>query len=303
MPEEFIGAARGVRVPEAAKAAEDAKAATVAAPPSRKAPLVLMGSGVLVLIGLAAGAYFILRTPPSPRSTPVPNPQSLIPTPAPRPTSTPPRLAAPTSTPATSTPPAAVITAPKPLLRNALDTDVDGLTDEEERLYGSDPIRPDSDNDGFLDGNEVFNLYSPAAPAPATLQETQLATSYADNLGRYSVLYPTSWEVRTVDVSKGIQQFSSGGEAIQVQVEENQNRDAIAAWYLARSPGVSRSELESFTTKGGYAGLRSPDRQTVYIGFEAYVFVVSYDPGPAPELHFRRTFEMIINSLRGIRAS
>ena len=68
-----------------------------------------------------------------------------------------------------------------------VDTDRDGLTDEEERLYGTspnspdtdgdgltdrdevkvfktDPYLPDSDYDGFTDGEEVRNGYDPKGP-------------------------------------------------------------------------------------------------------------------------------------------
>jgi len=37
----------------------------------------------------------------------------------------------------------------------ALDIDKDGLTNEEESKYGTDPEKPDTDNDGLKDGDEV----------------------------------------------------------------------------------------------------------------------------------------------------
>lgn len=45
------------------------------------------------------------------------------------------------------------------------DTDSDGLTDmEEARNYGSDPTNPDTDGDGYLDGQEVEGGYNPNGP-------------------------------------------------------------------------------------------------------------------------------------------
>ena len=41
------------------------------------------------------------------------------------------------------------------------DDDGDGLTTEQEQLYGSDPNNPDSDGDGYSDGDEVQAGYSP----------------------------------------------------------------------------------------------------------------------------------------------
>ena len=42
-----------------------------------------------------------------------------------------------------------------------IDSDNDGLVDDLERLYGSDPNNPDTDGDGFTDYEEVLNDYNP----------------------------------------------------------------------------------------------------------------------------------------------
>ena len=47
----------------------------------------------------------------------------------------------------------------------AADTDNDGLSDfDEVRIYKSDPSKPDTDGDTYLDGQEVKNGYSPTGP-------------------------------------------------------------------------------------------------------------------------------------------
>jgi hypothetical protein len=40
----------------------------------------------------------------------------------------------------------------------------DGLTNTQETLYETDPNDSDSDNDGYLDGDEVEHGYNPAGP-------------------------------------------------------------------------------------------------------------------------------------------
>lgn len=47
-----------------------------------------------------------------------------------------------------------------------LDSDQDGLTDQEEKLYKTDPNNPDTDGDGYSDGAEVRAGYDPTIPAP-----------------------------------------------------------------------------------------------------------------------------------------
>ncbi|OGI28987.1 MAG: hypothetical protein A2184_03635 [Candidatus Moranbacteria bacterium RIFOXYA1_FULL_44_7] len=47
-----------------------------------------------------------------------------------------------------------------------LDSDQDGLTDQEERMIGTDPQNIDTDGDGYSDGKEVSSGYNPLKPAP-----------------------------------------------------------------------------------------------------------------------------------------
>lgn len=49
------------------------------------------------------------------------------------------------------------------------DTDLDGLTDwQEVRVYKSNPMNSDTDGDGYIDGHEVQNGYSPTGPGRLT---------------------------------------------------------------------------------------------------------------------------------------
>jgi len=48
---------------------------------------------------------------------------------------------------------------------NSPDSDNDGLFDREEvKVYGTDPLNPDTDGDGYKDGDEVKNGYNPRGP-------------------------------------------------------------------------------------------------------------------------------------------
>lgn len=43
----------------------------------------------------------------------------------------------------------------------SLDSDKDGLPDDLEKTIGTDPLKKDSDQDGYLDGEEIKNNYNP----------------------------------------------------------------------------------------------------------------------------------------------
>jgi hypothetical protein len=48
---------------------------------------------------------------------------------------------------------------------NKIDTDDDGLTDREEvKIYGTDPLNPDTDGDSYSDGTEIKAGYNPKGP-------------------------------------------------------------------------------------------------------------------------------------------
>jgi hypothetical protein len=47
-----------------------------------------------------------------------------------------------------------------------MDSDQDGLSDQEESLYGTDPRSADTDRDGYSDGAEVSSGYDPLKPSP-----------------------------------------------------------------------------------------------------------------------------------------
>lgn len=61
----------------------------------------------------------------------------------------------------TSSSPTSAPTLSAPAGSDGDDPDHDGLNNAEERLYGTDPNNPDTDGDGYSDGEEVKNGYNP----------------------------------------------------------------------------------------------------------------------------------------------
>jgi hypothetical protein len=92
-----------------------------------------------------------------------------------------------------------------------LDSDNDGLTDQDERLYNTDPYNEDTDNDGYLDGQEVASGYDPLKPSPGDKIED--VEEYINNLKpRPLVVMPEDSEI---NISQ-----ESGKEAIEKYFEQ-----------------------------------------------------------------------------------
>ncbi len=202
--------------------------------------------------------------------------------------------------PTTETPPPVIAPPPSPVVRNAPDSDADGLTDAEERdIYLSDAAKPDSDGDGYLDGAEVFSLYSPTAQQQTLLAGGRVRVMNEQRHG-VETLAPAGWVRQVVDAETGaVAWVSASGDFVQIFTEENPTNLTPEAWYLARSPGVSRTLLVQVATASGLKGVKSPDGLNAYIALpDGRMLVATYNVGTRTEALYRRTFEMMMNALK-----
>ncbi|MCE9586625.1 fibronectin type III domain-containing protein [Candidatus Uhrbacteria bacterium] len=194
------------------------------------------------------------------------------------------------------------LAAPAPVVPvlppGGLDSDSDGLSDVEETVFGTDSRVPDTDRDGFLDGNEVFHLYNPAATAPVRLVDSGLVTPLVAPAG-WSIYVPKGWTF-TLDAADGSKATirSGQGEVFRVELVDNAQHLALLEWYLAANPGIPSTSARAITTKGGLEGLLGADRLDAFFAWDGKVFKIVYDNGTKPFINFRTSFEMILNSLR-----
>lgn len=336
MPEKFRGVTLGAKIPEVSKPREPkapqlAKtepvkkpAAKEPSPPKvpgvkKKFPWWIIIVILVILAALGASIFLVLQSynipaeepeevavvEPEPESAPEPEPEPVVSEPEEE-------MATEEATiPATSEvsmPATSEVTIPVPeeepepaeevSYSGGIDADSDGLTDLEEGLYETDPRLPDTDLDGFLDGNEVYHLYNPGGTAPVTLLESGLVRRYANDQNRYEIYYPTAWQL---DVSKGsdfVMFVAESGEWVQVLAEENPEDLSLTDWYLGQAPGVEAADLKPFSTKSGIEGLQSPDRLTAYFKQDSRIYAVSLNLGAKTVIEFRRTYEMMLNSFK-----
>lgn len=181
-----------------------------------------------------------------------------------------------------------------------LDSDSDGLSDVEEAIMATDSHNPDSDGDGFLDGNEVFHLYNPAARAPGRLIESGLVKAFSASSG-WSLYLPQTWE-GSLDTPDGVSATIRTGreETFVLGIQPNPDHLTIDQWLLqaTSSTGAATSTLRAITTKGGLQGFLSADRMTAAFSWGDHVFVLKYELHGQAFVNLRTFFEMMLNSLR-----
>lgn len=250
--------------------------------------------GVVVLLALGVAGFFVLRATQAPAPTPI----AVVTPPVTQPT---PPVTQPTPPTTPTTPPANPFPA---TLHPGLDSDSDGLTDVEESVVYNTGIQlPDTDGDGFLDGNEVFSLYDPKMPSPATLSGDGITKPFSTSLVPgapslpYVVDYPSIWTTSAVATDPlGVSFAATTGETITLTVQQKSDAtQTLAAWYAAQQlPATGRP----FTTKGGLAGILSDDQLTAYVDAKGLVVTLKYDAGIKGTIDYLTTFKMMQNSLR-----
>lgn len=193
-------------------------------------------------------------------------------------------------------PPVPVPVQPK-LPPAGLDTDSDGITDLEEQLYGTDPRSPDTDADGFLDGNEVFNLYNPNGKAPASLLDSKIVRSVETPIG-WVMSVPSAWSIKLDSADGSAATIDSHhGERFVVSVEPNPEKKPVLDWYLAKHPDAKLTQVLQYRSKRGYEGIIGADLLTTYIPWGDRIFILTYDVDDQPFINFRTTYYMVLNSL------
>lgn len=285
MPKDFIGRDASLRVepkPTIAPIVVTTSPVSQSAvlPPKHRVPRALwIILGIVLILGIGSVAYIVLTKAPDQVVAPV------VVTTAPLPKTEP--VVVPK-----------VVEPPKPAVPvQSKDSDSDGLTDIEERMYGIDYRNPDSDGDTFLDGNEVFHRYDPMGVAPSTLLDTGAVKIYSDATLPFTIYYPLSWK-DTASLARKLVTFKTSALAsVTVEWGDRDPLLTVEDWVLKNVKGVDISTLKSSYTKGGYYTLRSKDDLVAYIDGGKSIYTLTYALNESLEISYIQTFAMMINSL------
>lgn len=287
MPRDFFGKEAKLRVEAAPVAAPQPvvtapvppKLPLTPLPPKRRVPIALWIVLVLViLLGIGAVAYVTLTKTPPQTVTP-----TVVTTPLPVAT-----------TPTPTTPKPTVTTPVVPT--QSKDSDSDGLTDIEERMYGTDYRNPDSDGDTFLDGNEVFHRYDPNGLSPSTLLDTGAVKLFSDTTLPFTVFYPTSWKSSIATATSTVTFKTPNLASVTVTWGTKDADLTVEDWVLKNVKGADITTLKASYTKEGYYTLRSKDDLVAYLDLGTTVYTMTYDLSTSTEISYIQTFAMMVNS-------
>jgi len=187
------------------------------------------------------------------------------------------------------------------------DADNDQLTDIEEDIYQTEKRKPDTDADGFIDGQEIINGYNPKAAGASSLELSGLVNKYTNPKFNYEILHISTWLAKPSDQSlKEIIFQSATGEFVEVLIEDNPENLGLIEWYLTQQVGANISQLDKKTDKQGYEILVSPDKLTYFLlnnDDKERIYIISYMIGNKTSINFLTSFEMMINSFKLIKSS
>ena len=182
-----------------------------------------------------------------------------------------------------------------------LDSDQDGLSNEEELVYGTDPNNPDTDGDGYSDGAEVRSGYDPTKKAPGDKLAGFVTTSKTDSSGvagasdpSSAVLGDTSENNLTIDIAQKISELAEKSSTDSTPISLDELQATINPALDASA--ISEDDLPQIDTKDikikkqNYANL-STEKATAkkkedcvdYLTAIAYIFT-SNSPEPITKL-------------------
>ncbi len=253
----------------------------VASPAKFSRKILWLVAGAVLLLVLVVLTLFLWPRPvpapvPPPILPPIVIPEPIPPPPTPEPSVTPPVVEQPVTPPGP-----APFTFKATPLPSGPDQDQDDLTDAEEILYKTDAKVADTDKDGFPDGLEVANVYSPRRGYKAKITVTpEVSTFYGSG---WKFLYPTALRLETKDDGKVVITTATS-EAFSLRQETLPQDKPWVTWQKVIYHGN-----ESWW---------SPDSQIVVLEKDGQAFIWQYETGERAEANFVATFKLLVRSMR-----
>ena len=176
-----------------------------------------------------------------------------------------------------------------------VDSDNDGLSDEEEAVLGTNPNSADSNNNTYNDLTEINNNYDPAGTGK--IETSANLTKYVNKTIGYEIVYPKSWEAKALGSDTAITFTAPDDSIMQVSTQDNSDHQTISAWYTNSFPDttITYDKLKSTAT---WDGIMGDDGLNFYVTDKKHknIYVISYIPAIDGRLAYPNIFKIMINS-------
>lgn len=269
---------------------------------SRKS-LIIIGSSLFVVFVSVASLYYWVQsrkptdTIPAPITTTPEENNTLVPVI----TTTTEEVVAITTPPTTSVQSLSDVPLdfPSSLLGESADLDKDGLTDSAEELFGTDPSKPDTDEDNYNDSHEIFYLYSPVEKEPSKLINSGAVKDFINPVFGYSIYYPKTWAFGNIDESyRDILLSTITGENVEIRVFDKDPSQSFVDWFGVWAPNERYTDLNDFETYYKEKGAARKDGLVYYFYNESRVYAILYHTTDSNVLNYKSVLTMIARSFR-----
>jgi len=178
-----------------------------------------------------------------------------------------------------------------------LDSDSDGLTDDEEIVLGTDINLVDSDADGYTDLVEINNGYDPLGNNLLNISKN--INKYINTDIGYDLLYPKDWEIQSLNNNQTIIFAAPDGSLIQISVQINTNQQSILGWYENSFSSVTVT-YDKLKNTDFWEGIIGEDGLNFYLTdlSRKNIYVISYIPIIEDHIAYPNIFRLIIDSLK-----
>lgn len=159
------------------------------------------------------------------------------------------------------------------------DSDQDGLSNDEEKLYGTNPNVKDSDGDGYSDGVEVESGYDPLKPAPGdkivkqTSDDSSLSNSQQETGDGENLTEKVSNEIANILKNSG-----QGGEDVSLEDVDGVVQKVLDSSMDSKEIVLPEVNLEDIKIKKGPSKSLSEEKRKKQERDDAleYLTVVAY---------------------------
>lgn len=176
-----------------------------------------------------------------------------------------------------------------------LDTDEDGLWDDEEAVLGTNASSTDTNGNSYQDLVEINNNYNPSGSGRLSANEN--LARYKDSVSGYELLYPKAWPTKSLNDETTVIFTAPDASLVQISVQDNADKQSILGWYEISFPDTVVT-YDRLKNADGWEGVMGEDGRNFYLTDKKRqnIYVISYIPAVDDRIAYPNIFNLMINS-------